>query len=98
MRRVTFSGLYEKGYPWDGSCRCGANDWERHLWEHGYSNHCCVCGWHECTHPLKGVSHTSDGVWVPLPGARHVSAPSGCPILTESPVRELECPSAGRSV
>ena len=98
MRRVKFSELYEKGYAWDGSCRCGANDWERRLWDHGYSNHCRQCQWWECTHVLKGVSHTSEGLWAPLPRANRVTPPSGCPILTEGPVGEPECPSAGRSV
>ena len=92
LRRVKFSELYEKGYRWDGRCRCGARDWERRLWDGGYSNHCLACGWWECTHSLRGVSHTSEGIWAPLPGAKSVREPAGCPCLAEGSSGECSAP------
>ena len=92
LRRVKFAELYEKGYRWDGRCQCGARDWERRLWHGGYSNHCRQCQWWECTHSLTGMSHTSDGLWAPLPNAGLAAAPSGCPILTEGAPTEYSAP------
>lgn len=75
--------VYEPSYRWDGSCECGANAWETRLWEEGYSVHCRACGWWECSHEFRGVSHTSDGRWA---GGRVASLPpSGCPCLQNGP-------------
>jgi len=86
LRRVGPAGLYEAGYKWDGSCRCGANEWDTELWDGGYSVHCAICGWWECAHIATGLRHTSDGLWTaPSPKA---AAPAGCPCIENSPPGE----------
>ena len=81
LRRVSLSALYEPGYKWDGSCRCGANDWLHAYWKGGYQVTCALCGWWECAHTVKGVYHTSEGLWA---GTRSKCRPPvGCPALAE---------------
>jgi len=83
LRRVSPGALYEPTYKWDGACRCGANEWAWEWWKGGYSLHCCLCGWVECTHIHTGIRHTSDGLWTG--GSRKSKPPQGCPCLQNAP-------------
>ena len=71
--------INEPGYAWDGSCKCGANDWDTLWWKDGYREVCCVCQRWLCYH-ADGGTHNSDGFWTG--GRGRGKAPSGCPILT----------------
>jgi hypothetical protein len=76
LRRVGSLGeLFGQGYPWDGSCSCGANDWRDDYWERGYSVHCRACGRWLCYHELEGVIHTREGLWF---GRGRAKPPAGC--------------------
>ena len=83
LRRVSPGALYEATYKWDGSCRCGANEWEWEWWDGGYSVHCCLCRWWQCDHLSTGIRHTSDGLWTG--GSRKSTPPTGCPCLQNTP-------------
>lgn len=86
--------INEPGYAWDGSCKCGANDWEQVRWERGIQSVCNLCGWWICEHTLDGGTHTSDGFWVA--GRRQTEPPKGCPSLREATPKPNE--SSVRSV
>ena len=93
LRQVSPESLYEPGYRWDGSCQCGANDWDCEEWACGFRVVCRQCGWWECTHSVAGVHHTSDGKWAASnPKCR---PPQGCPTLSEAPETEPGRPLRG---
>ena len=88
LRRVTPAQLYEATYKWDGSCRCGENDWLWEGWAGGFSVTCALCGWFECHHTVTGGRQTSEGLWTAR--GPKVAPPADCPSLTSTPQKRTD--------